>query len=209
MRDWLIVGGPVEPIRAPSGAPRAYADLLARFGAGTFNDFVRLLPPKETQTYGERLGMEDDPVLAKHVVFADSDNGDALTWNGDAIYRFAPRSFEPKRVDLLDWLAKSAKVKRPFFVPRRERRRFRARFAGKARDFSKAIASLEDAELLARDSGPSWTSCKLHVPACDGIARVQHAAGFWQLAFDAKAKTKKSAFDAVLRAFGLEDAPLE
>jgi hypothetical protein len=168
--------------------------------------------------------MADDPVLARHVVFADSDNGDALTWDREAgaasaIFRFAPRSFAPEREpiatsagELLRLLAKKnlsfdRGPIRPFFVPERERARWQARMPGKRatkRAIDAWLARLErdgEATLLSRTDARDHFSLRFHLRAPDALARLQHVGqkdGFFQLSIDAPEGTKKDALDPFL-----------
>jgi hypothetical protein len=219
----------MEGTRGPAGAPlaRAYEELLRRFGPGTFNGFLHLLPPEHVSTYGGRLEQPGDPVLARHAVFADSENGDALSWDldageGSSVFRFAPRSVEPERVAgsadaLLDVLARKNLSfdhgpLRPYFVARdgRERRPLRMRGERPAPEELDAwLARLKEAgtELLDRSCAVDWLVVVVYVPPCDALVRVQHtgvADGAWTFAFNAPLGTPAQAF----RPFLLSGTPL-
>ena len=232
-RAWRRIGdGPAplnEETRGPAGAPlaRVYEDLLRRFGPGTFNGFLHLLPPEFVATYAARLDQANDAVLARHAVFADSENGDALAWDldvgvGSEVLRFAPRSVEPERLAcsadaLLDVLARKNLAfdqgpLRPYFVARdgRERRPLRMRGerpSPEAMEEWLARVGKDGTELLDRTSAVDWLVVVVYVPSCDALVRVQHTGvtdGAWTFAFNAPLGTPAQTF----RPFLLSGTPL-
>ena len=91
-RDWLVIGGPkvVVGSHRPTPSARVYDQLLERFGPGTFNGTWRLLPPEAIRSMAERLDL-DDPLLRQHEVFAETDQGGALTGDQTALREAAAR----------------------------------------------------------------------------------------------------------------------
>lgn len=210
-----------------------YAGLLRRFGPGTFNDFLHVLPPAHVSTYGERLGMLDDPVLTRHAIFADSDNGDALSWDvqrgsESPLFRFAPRGVTPEPIavatnELLarmeeGSLASERGPLRTFFLPSRPRDSWQSRARGALSSPSALdawlvnVTSREDATLLTRREGAGFIALGFWLHVSDAIVRLQHTRmsegeGWWQLSCTTP-QGNHTGVDAFLRAaaaIGVDD----
>lgn len=237
----LIIGEPGEPIVAHATSDghvlaAGYAELLRRFGPGTFNEFLHVHAPQHVSTYGERLGMLDDAVLVRHAIFADDDNGGALSWDielgaASPIFSFAPRGITPERIasdaDALlarmsdGTLAWENGPLRAFFLPSRPHDRWHARVPSRLASRSAVDAWLDQVEsrgeatLLTRREGSGFVALGFWVHTSNTIARFQHTCvtddtGWWQLSFT----TPKGRYEGVddflesAAAIGLEAAVL-
>lgn len=195
--------------RYPAPLPAGYLDLLDTFGPGTFVGFLHVVPPHRLATYGDRMrsvavagGVGDPaPWWDRKMVFARTDNGDALMWDiggGDAVEILCDGeeelepfagSFEAFVRTCADGKLGGEPVVRPWFTPARRSQYVRLRFQGDRLPHAAAMDAwceqqgqalgvvLLDRGDSTEEGGAPWCTRVLHVPGADAVVHVQGVGG--------------------------------